>query len=408
MKINLKNLKIAIISSSAPPFGGGGISSAHYNLYCCFKENGFNVVLFTFGDNVKTKHLSENEIRRFGTPKIILQFINLLFALFRVKAYQVNGVIASQIGSFRLSFALRNYNPDVIIVSDHGSPLLAIRKPKKSKVILVSHHNPLRFINEPLWGHHSVRDAKLASKIECYTLKKVDAVICPSNYMKAFFTNSYKFNGLIEVIPNIISEKNIENVTRFALHEKLGLHPDAPIIYIPSAGSIYKGNNYVFEIIRRLSNANNEQKIGFYLSGQIDALLKRELSFLKSDAVVFTPGQVSYFDNISYIKNCSFCISPTLIESFGMAILEANFCELPVITFNVGGNADIIKDGINGYLIDLLDIENMINKAQQLLGNNELLKQMRDNSMKFVMDNFSSNVVIESYIKYAANVSLKM
>ena len=395
-------LKIAIISPSAPPLSLGGIQASHYNLYKAFKEQGYNVVMFTHGDHGYKNHLPEDGIKRFGTPILFLKLINFFVPrLFRFHgiAFQVKDVILSQIGSYRLTSALKKYEPDIIIVPDQGSPLLSIRKPKRTRVIFVSHHNPLRFINEPLLGLHSIRDAQLAGKIELYTLKKVDAVICPSNYMRTFFLENCQFTGLVDVIPNVIDEKTIENIPPFDLHKMLGLPADAIIIYIPSAGSVYKGRNYVFEIVRRLSNVNNNRIIGFYLSGYIDPLLKHELSLLKSNAIVFAPGMTEYLKNVSYVKACSFCISPTLIENFSMAILEAIFCGLPVIAFNVGGNSDIIQDGNNGHLVDMLDIESLVGAAKQLLTNPELLIKMQDRCTKSVKGKFTSVPIIEHYEK---------
>jgi len=395
-------MRIAIISSTSPSRDlSGGISSAHYNLFCILRENDFNVEMFTFGDNDRTQKILEQGIKSFGTPHIIIKFINMLFLIFRFffheNLYQLQYVIISQFGSIRLSIALRKYKPDIIIIPDNGCPLLSIKKPKKARIVFVSHHNQVRFINEPLLGYHSYKEAMLVNKIERHTLKKVDVVVCPSDYMKKFFIDTHKFNDPIKVIPNIISEKTIQNITSVNLYEKINLPVDSIIIYIPSAGSIYKGGNYVFEIVRRLSNSCNGKKIGFYLSGDIDLLLMRELSFLKANVVIFAPNRVNYFDNISYIKSCSFCISPTLIESFGMAILEAGFCGLPVITFNIGGTSDIIIDGNNGFLINFLDIEKLIQKANLLLTNNELLMQMQNNSKKIAMERFASNIILEQY-----------
>jgi glycosyltransferase involved in cell wall biosynthesis len=106
---------------------------------------------------------------------------------------------------------------------------------------------------------------------------------------------------------------------------------------------------------------------------------------------------VSYEKNISYVKSCAFCISPTLIENFGMAILEATFVGLPVITFDVGGNADIIRDGINGFLVDFMDIESLVNKSIELLTNEKLNEKMRDNSYNYATENFSSGKTIDQY-----------
>lgn len=398
MEAKQKNVRIAIISSSAPPLSSGGVSSAHYNLYCALKETGFNTILLTFEDN-KKNNILEKEIKRYGTPIIILKIINIIFIFLNKfflgsNSYQLKDIILSQFGCFRLSIELKKIKPDVIVIPDHGSPLLSINKPKKSKIILISHHNPMRFINEPLIGNFSTRDVIIASKIEHYTLQKVDLVICPSNYMKDFFKRSHNYMGKINVVPNIISEKVINQVPQYALHEKLNLQKNMSIIYIPSVDSVFKGSRYIFEIIRRLSTTYSN-KIGFYLSGNISSLLLAELSTLSTH--IYAPGQQSYFDNISCVKACTFCISPTLIENFGMSILEAGFCGLPVITFDVGGNADIIINGNNGFLVGLIDIEKLIEKANQLIENPELTKQMQNNSKKSVIERFGSGIILEKY-----------
>src|SRR4026207_2127396 len=42
--------RIAIVSSSCPPEGAGGVSSAHYNLYRAIKLRGHEARMFTFGE----------------------------------------------------------------------------------------------------------------------------------------------------------------------------------------------------------------------------------------------------------------------------------------------------------------------------------------------------------------------
>jgi len=399
LKDNFTKLRVAVISSSAPPLSSGGISSAHYYLYRTLKEAGFNVALLTFLDNKKKGVFFEKDIKRFGTPKLFLRIINFAFIFINrfflgSNSYQLKDVIVSQIGSFRVSLALKKIKPDVIIVPDHGCPLFSIHKPKKSKIILMSHHNPIRFINDPLIGSFSTKDAILASKMEHYTLRKVDIVICASNYMRNVFFETHSYLGQINVIPNVISEDVINDAPQYDLHEKIDLQRDALIIYIPSADSVFKGGRYVFEIVRRLS-AISGNKIGFYLSGNIGSLLMTELSFLNSH--IYAPVQQSYFDHISCVKACTFCISPTLIECFGMAILEAGFCGLPVITFDIGGTSDIVVNGTNGFLINLLDIEKLIERANLLLTNPELTKQMQSNSKKNAVERFGANVIMEQY-----------
>jgi len=79
MKKNKK--KIAIISSSFPPYGIGGVTTSHFNLYQALKKKYSNIKVLTFCDLGKSKKSTSN-IVRFGSPKIYMDFIHLLSRVF--------------------------------------------------------------------------------------------------------------------------------------------------------------------------------------------------------------------------------------------------------------------------------------------------------------------------------------
>ena len=78
-----------------------------------------------------------------------------------------------------------------------------------------------------------------------------------------------------------------------------------------------------------------------------------------------------------------------------MAILEANFCNVPVVTFDVGGNKEIIEDGKNGYIVPYMEIEQMILRTCELLDKNTRLK-----THAFVNEKFSAKALEEKYIAF--------
>jgi glycosyltransferase involved in cell wall biosynthesis len=407
MNLSCQKKKIAIIASSAPPMITGGISSAHYNLYRMLKKKGFNAKIFTYTDH-DPSHQMEDDIIRNGSSrclsKIVLfigRFYSLILRLLeKVEfAYQFPYIFESAIGSLKINKFLRQFQPEVIVLPDNGAPGYFIKKIKDCRTIFISHHNPSRFTGEPLLGLFSKIDVQLAMSLENRSLKKVDKVICPSAYMKAVFTKTHEFKGPIAIIPNLVDNDQISTVPAFDIRKELGMKHDAPVIYIPSAGVRLKGSQFVFEIIRRLSTYYNNE-ICFYLSGTIfDQLLKRELEFIPGNARIYNPGNLSYYDNIAVVKGCSYCVTPTLIESFGMAILESNLCGLPVITFNVGGNADIITNGLNGFLVPFMDIEGLLSHSERLLDAHYLI-ELRQKTFKYMRDKFEQEKILDSYINY--------
>jgi len=201
------------------------------------------------------------------------------------------------------------------------------------------------------------------------------------------------------IIPNLVDPGVIESIVPYDIRSKIGLTEGAPLVYIPSAGSAIKGSRFLFEIIRRLAVLYGSD-VGFYLSGGIcDEITMHELRFLPLNAKLYNPGSLSYHENIAAIKACDLCVSPTLLESFGMALLEANLCALPVIAFNAGGTSDIIVTDENGILVDYMDVEGLVVFSQKLLNDRELLDRMKLTSASFVKSHFNGEAIADLYDK---------
>ena len=54
------------------------------------------------------------------------------------------------------------------------------------------------------------------------------------------------------------------------------------------------------------------------------------------------------------MKSCDVFIFPIKKRSLSVALMEAMACRLPCIVSKIRGNIDIINDGINGYVFDLI------------------------------------------------------
>lgn len=91
-------------------------------------------------------------------------------------------------------------------------------------------------------------------------------------------------------------------------------------------------------------------------------------------------GFVKEIDEVyALMKSSNVFVLPSTREGFGIVVIEANACGLPVIVINHPENAakDLIKDGINGYVCEL-DEKDIFKKIIKVLKNsgNEITKQM--------------------------------
>ena len=379
------------------------MSSAHYNLYRVLKKKGHTVRVFTNADPDTAPHVDVTKRR---TPRFLQSIVRLLLAVYfrfhadKEKHYQLGYILSAAWASFLLAGPIKRFRPDILIVPDVSAPLFFIRRIHSCRIFLIAHHNPVRFLHNPLFHLHSERDARLAVGIEDKALSYADTVICPSRYMEEVFQKTYHVSKPIIVIPNIVDEELINMTDPVSVSGQCEMPGTTICIHIPSAGSEIKGAKYVFEIIRRLSAfANSKRKpVCFYLSGPINESLKFELDHIRPAVKIFSPGKVPYEKNIAYMKSCSFTVSPTLLENYGMAQLESMMCGVPVVSFNVGGNKEIIEHGINGFLVPYLDIEALVECSKKMF-DTKVIRVLRKNIQKAVVSKFNSHKVIDRFVK---------
>lgn len=76
-------------------------------------------------------------------------------------------------------------------------------------------------------------------------------------------------------------------------------------------------------------------------------------------------------------------LSTSKMEGFGLAILESLSVGTPVISYDVDyGPSELIQDGFNGYLVPQGDINQMVERVDQLLINTQKLQQFSINSIE--------------------------
>jgi len=82
-------------------------------------------------------------------------------------------------------------------------------------------------------------------------------------------------------------------------------------------------------------------------------------------------------DIIEKYKESSILLLTSRYEPFGLVLPEAMSCGVPVVSFDCPyGPADIITDGVDGFLIHHRSIEDFANKVSQLMDCEELRQKM--------------------------------
>jgi glycosyltransferase involved in cell wall biosynthesis len=78
----------------------------------------------------------------------------------------------------------------------------------------------------------------------------------------------------------------------------------------------------------------------------------------------------------------------SLRESFGVAVLEASACAIPVVTSNVDGLPEVVKDGVTGFLVPPADACAAAQALLRLLADRALREQMGAAGRSFVLERY--------------------
>ena len=69
-------------------------------------------------------------------------------------------------------------------------------------------------------------------------------------------------------------------------------------------------------------------------------------------------------------------VLPSIVEPFGLVILEAQACEVPVVATNVGGIPEIVSGGETGILVETKDAGELADAILRLLNNTSKMTEM--------------------------------
>ena len=91
-------------------------------------------------------------------------------------------------------------------------------------------------------------------------------------------------------------------------------------------------------------------------------------------------------------------INPALTEPFGLTLIEAAACSLPIVATEDGGPIDIINNCKNGYLIDPLNQKMISDTLLKSIKDKKIWKKMSDNGIAGVNKYYTWESHAEKYI----------
>ena len=214
---------------------------------------------------------------------------------------------------------------------------------------------------------------ELRRKIQKLVVKSADKIIVPSKFLKKIVIGWGVREDKIFVVYNAAS--GVENV-----EEKL--NPEGDIIISGGRLEPWKGMDVLIEIMPDLLKENPNFRLIIVGYGPEKENLKSQISNLKLEDKIELIDKLSHKELLEYFKASKMFVLNTGYEGFSHFLLETMAIGLPVITTNICGNPEIVKDGYNGLLIEYNNKEQLKDTILRLWEDKKLREKFIENGKK--------------------------
>lgn len=157
--------------------------------------------------------------------------------------------------------------------------------------------------------------------------------------------------------------------------------------------TLRKGLHYLLQAFSELRLPNAE----LVLIGSVSPEIKPLLSKYNSSYSYI--GKIPHLDLYKYLSQGSVFVLPSIEEGLALVQVQAMVCGLPVICTTNTGGADIIRDGKEGFIIPIRDVNALKEKILYFYEHEEERKQMSENALKrakeFTWDVYGEKIVAE-------------
>lgn len=261
-------------------------------------------------------------------------------------------------------------------------PMLTILKLHRNKIINSYHTN------------HLVKSTSLFRNL------MFDMTTVPSKRMFKTFTEKKIPPQKMRIIPPCVDTDKFRPRDKVKVREELGLQSNSFLIFTTGH---FKRGRLLTPLIQTVHELANEGKniqllIGWTGHGETEHI-QEILSIARNNKSVKIIAPTKYI-NLYYEASDIYVLTAGLdyVIETPLSIIEALSSGTPVITFDVNASSEIVRDGINGYLIRDGDFGEMKSKLNYLMNNTHLLKEFSTNARNLTLSKFSYKIVGEQLL----------
>ncbi|PAE38164.1 glycosyltransferase family 4 protein [Bacillus sp. 7884-1] len=157
-----------------------------------------------------------------------------------------------------------------------------------------------------------------------------------------------------------------------------------------------KGVEELFEVAQQIKRENNN--IIFDIVGSIEDQYEERIKILELQNIIIYHG---FQENVKpFIKKSHCFVLPSYHEGMANTLLECGAMGRPLITSNIHGCLEAVEVGVNGYLVNVKDADDLYKKIKQFIElPYEKKVEMGRNSRELIEKKFEKKQVVEKTVE---------
>jgi N-acetyl-alpha-D-glucosaminyl L-malate synthase BshA len=233
-----------------------------------------------------------------------------------------------------------------------------------------------------------------------YGLQQSDGVTAVSKFLKQATIETFDFDD-VEVIPNFICPNHYRKIEDSPLRKEFAPNGEKILVHVSNFRAVKRPVDCVEILAKVLQKGGNARLVMVGDGPEYSAVHHRARTLNVLDKLEMVGKQAKIAD---YLGIADVSLLPSELESFGLAALEAQACEVPVVASRVGGIPEVINDGETGFMSDVGDTEKMSDDVLKLLNDEEMRRAFGAKGRELAVSRYSSEKIIPQYIAFYEKV----
>jgi N-acetyl-alpha-D-glucosaminyl L-malate synthase BshA len=226
-----------------------------------------------------------------------------------------------------------------------------------------------------------------------YGIEQSDAVTAVSQALRRATQEQLGVSNSIEVVPNFIDPRRFEEARRLPGARRWAREGEKILVHI----SNFRPVKRVLDVVEVFQRVRKElpARLLFVGDGPERARVEQRCRQCGDcDDIVFI-GNLPVVEEV--LVGADLFLLPSETESFGLAALEALACEVPVVASRAGGLPEVVRDGENGFLLPVGDVDGMARAALALLRDPERHRAFALEARRWAVTEFDQTAVVGRY-----------